>query len=271
MPKNGSGGGGDGYKGGSILPQKKNSKSAKKDARRSLKALAGRIGQHLDSHQWAVCDNFLSHDLIRRVRIEAAMFQEHYEQSEIWVGKQADVGTLLSVPSVRGDKVIWMCGGHKTNSQPEAGVSREVKTMGEIEPCNLQAKAKAPLRRFSALKELVQSCDMLMDELKLKVKRLSGIYERSDAMLANYPGGGSRFARHIDNTTGDGRRLTLLVYLNPGWTKKQGGALRLTPPTTPGTAVDVFPESGRLAMFYSAEMPHEVCPTFGDRHAITIW
>ena len=36
-------------------------------------------------------------------------------------------------------------------------------------------------------------------------------------------------------------------------------------------AVDVYPESGRLAMFLSAEMPHEVMPTFGDRHAITIW
>lgn len=36
-------------------------------------------------------------------------------------------------------------------------------------------------------------------------------------------------------------------------------------------AVDIFPESGRLAMFLSAEMPHEVMPTFGDRHAITIW
>ena len=37
------------------------------------------------------------------------------------------------------------------------------------------------------------------------------------------------------------------------------------------TAVDIYPESGRLAMFLSAEMPHEVMPTFGDRHAITIW
>ena len=37
------------------------------------------------------------------------------------------------------------------------------------------------------------------------------------------------------------------------------------------TAIDIYPESGRLAMFLSAEMPHEVMPTFGDRHAVTIW
>ena len=30
---------------------------------------------------------------------------------------------------------------------------------------------------------------------------VSGLYERSDAMLAIYPGGGARFARHVDNTT----------------------------------------------------------------------
>ncbi len=40
---------------------------------------------------------------------------------------------------------------------------------------------------------------------------------RSDVMLAIYPGGGARFAKHIDNTANDGRRLTLLCYLNPNW------------------------------------------------------
>ena len=29
---------------------------------------------------------------------------------------------------------------------------------------------------------------------------------------------------------GDGRNLTLLMYLNDGWTREQGGALRVYPP-----------------------------------------
>ena len=110
-----------------------------------FKTVAAELGTHLETHGWAVADNFISHDLVRRVRIEAGLFEEHYEQSEIWVGKQADRRTLLSVPSVRGDKVIWMCGGHNHKLSPE-GMSRVVKTKGEIEPCKMQAKARAPMK-----------------------------------------------------------------------------------------------------------------------------
>lgn len=39
------------------------------------------------------------------MRVESGLFRNSFEASEIWVGKQADVGAQLSVPSVRGDKV----------------------------------------------------------------------------------------------------------------------------------------------------------------------
>ena len=35
--------------------------------------------------------------------------------------------------------------------------------------------------------------------------------------------------------------------------------------------VDVLPMAGRLVVFYSSAIAHEVLPTFGDRHALTIW
>jgi hypothetical protein len=107
-----------------------------------------------------------------------------------------------------------MCGAH--TAAPE-GITRVVKTAGEVEPCKLQIKAAAPIRKFAGLKELITSCDKLIEEMKGKVENLNGIYERSDAMLAVYPGEGSRFANHIDNTTEDGRRLTVVMYLNPGF------------------------------------------------------
>ena len=87
-------------------------------------------------------------------------------------------------------------------------------------------------------------------------------------MLAIYPGGGSRFQAHVDNTTGDGRRLTVLCYLNPGWLADDGGALRVHADAGP---VDVLPAAGRLALFYADKMKHEVRPTQRARAAVTLW
>lgn len=103
-----------------------------------------------------------------------------------------------------------------------------------------------------------------------RVKDLGGVKERSDAMMAIYPGGGARFARHIDNTAGDGRRLTVLCYLNPDWEPSQGGALRLWPPDG-SNPVDVYPFCGRLALFYSKTVPHGVQRTMSVRHSVTLW
>ena len=91
---------------------------------------------------------------------------------------------------------------------------------------------------------------------------------RSDGMLAIYPGGGARFQAHVDNTTDDGRRLTVLCYFNEKWHEDHGGALRLHGATGP---VDVLPKAGRLACFYSDLMKHEVRPTHRPRASVTLW
>jgi Rps23 Pro-64 3,4-dihydroxylase Tpa1-like proline 4-hydroxylase len=248
----------------------KKKKKTKKAAQDRFAEVAQKIARHYEENGWAVCDNFLPLELVHQIRMEAGLFTSDYEQSEIWVGKQADVGAHLVVPSVRGDKVLWMCGNHLTRDAAPEGVTRNVKTYGEIEPCRLDVKAKAPLRRFHAMKQVAAAMNNFVDSLKSFAPSLSGIYERSDCMLAIYPGNGARFARHVDNTTGDGRRLSMLVYLNPHWDASMGGCLRLTPPGKPH-AVDILPMCGRLAIFASAEMPHEVMPTYGERHSLTIW
>lgn len=90
-------------------------KAEKNAAKRRIINVARSLGNHLQQHGWAVCDHFLPLDLVRRVRIEACLFQDHYESSEIWVGKGSAVGAQISVKSVRGDRVLWMCGGHRNN------------------------------------------------------------------------------------------------------------------------------------------------------------
>lgn len=84
-----------------------------------------------------------------------------------------------------------MCGGHTQQHGTSAateGVSRAVKTIGEIEPCKLEIKASAPIRRFNALKEVIGACDKIVDELKERVDKVKTVYERSDVMLSIYPG-----------------------------------------------------------------------------------
>ena len=123
----------------------------------------------------------------------------------------------------------------------------------------------------------------VFEHLTPRVRKLAHVVERSDAMLAVYPGQGTRFQRHIDNTASDGRVLTVLVYLNAHWKQDDGGALRVFPANgrTPGAnasapegargVVDVMPECGRMAMFFADEVPHEVRPAHRKRMACTYW
>jgi hypothetical protein len=126
-------------------------KALKKAAKLRSLSLAEQISLHLEEHGWAVVDNVFPLDLIRRVRIEINLFKEHYEQSEIWVGRRSDVGANVHVPSVRGDRVLWMCGGHKSAVE-EAGITRTVEAYGEIEPCRLEIKAVARIQKFLGMK-----------------------------------------------------------------------------------------------------------------------
>lgn len=142
---------------------------------------------------------------------------------------------------------------------------------------------------------------LIMHELAKYVPDLANLSAggRSDAMCAVYPGKGTRFAKHIDNSANDGRRLTSLLYMNNAWVPAMGGCLRLFSPggCRWGTAanmpnrqlyfmhcvsfcwvllsltscsailrlkltgqppVDVLPLGGRVALFWSKTVAHEV-------------
>jgi hypothetical protein len=186
---------------------------------------------------------------------------------------------------------MWMCGGHNSaNSGMYESAGDQPRTKGSLEPCDRKVKNKlfsgggatrvtsSVMSKYSSMRVLLKFVDQLVYEhLKGRVRKLGGVIERSDAMLAVYPGEGTRFQKHVDNTAGDGRVLTVLVYLNTDWKAGYGGALRVFPSQSVArgqegkTAVDVLPECGRLAMFFADEVPHEVRPTRSQRHAVTVW
>ncbi|MCB9779298.1 MAG: 2OG-Fe(II) oxygenase [Alphaproteobacteria bacterium] len=92
---------------------------------------------------------------------------------------------------------------------------------------------------------------------------------RFSVQLASYRGGGVGYARHIDALPGDpNRRFTAILYLNPGWQPADGGLLRAW--TGAGT-VELAPVAGRLVLFRSEGVPHQVLPAVAPRYAATAW
>ena len=108
-----------------------------------------------------------------------------------------------------------------------------------------------------------------MDDLRVHLNRalLLGLHEL-EAHYALYPPG-SGYARHRDRFRDDDARvLSSVVYLNSDWRAEHGGALRLH---LEDGVHDVLPEGGRLVLFLSADVEHEVLPASRARLSIAGW
>jgi SM-20-related protein len=113
----------------------------------------------------------------------------------------------------------------------------------------------------------------LLDELEhlrltLNREALLGLFEL-ELHYAWYPPGAG-YARHVDQPQGrTQRQLSLVLYLNEGWTPGAGGELRLF--ETAGGHQDVTPLAGRLVCFLTPGREHAVLPTQRDRLSISGW
>uniref|UniRef100_A0A8R1ERB6 hypoxia-inducible factor-proline dioxygenase n=1 Tax=Caenorhabditis japonica TaxID=281687 RepID=A0A8R1ERB6_CAEJA len=117
---------------------------------------------------------------------------------------------------------------------------------------------------------LISMIDSVIQHFKKRIDHDIG--GRSRAMLAIYPGNGTRYVKHVDNPVKDGRCITTIYYCNENWDMgKDGGTLRLYPETSM-TPMDIDPRADRLVFFWSDRRnPHEVMPVYRPRFAITIW
>ncbi|HEY8353073.1 MAG TPA: 2OG-Fe(II) oxygenase [Sphingomonadales bacterium] len=110
-----------------------------------------------------------------------------------------------------------------------------------------------------------------MEELRaeLNARLFLGLFEL-EAHFALYPEG-SFYRRHLDSfRAGKNRILSVVYYLNPGWRREDGGILRLWDEKGEPCG-EVLPEAGRLILFLSAAIPHEVMPTRRPRASIACW
>lgn len=130
------------------------------------------------------------------------------------------------------------------------------------------------------LQTLPDLLNISCDEFKVKPFGLS--VSSFNAKLAVTSPGGSVYPLHIDNTqglpAGDTRKLTCIIYLNPEYKEGDGGQLRIF--SGKHKFHDLTPDGGRMVLFWSDEIPHEVLPTAPDadtldqdkdRYALTLW
>ena len=172
----------------------------------------------------------------------------------------------------------------KTNHGEEATVGNQVTDVDRKTFANNQVTKNIrgdmvtwidihPKTRHFAIKKAVTSMNSIIN-LFNKPGNFYGcdIQSRSRVMAACYPGNGARYKQHVDNPTGDGRKLTCILYLNKNYEQKRdGGVLRMHPKDS-GFHFDIQPISGRLVIFWSdSRNPHEVLPVYSERFAISVW
>jgi len=109
-----------------------------------------------------------------------------------------------------------------------------------------------------------------LERLRLRLNREAwlGLFEL-ELHYAWYPPG-TGYARHVDQPHGRGhRRVSLVLYLNDGWTPAAGGELRIFDAADRHREIE--PIAGRLVCFLTADRAHAVLPTQRDRFSISGW
>ena len=189
------------------------------------------IARDVETRGWGCRDDFVDADTARALCAHAARL---YSQGEF---KPAAVGTgsQRSVrPEVRGDEILWI-------------------------DDTRQAPLSEACARFEALR------------LTLNRELALGLFEHEIHYARFAPG--AFYARHVDRFSGDASRvLSTALYLNDGWRGEHGGQLRLHLGGASGPQThDVLPRAGRLVVFLSHEICHEVLPARRERFSLTGW
>ena len=173
-------------------------------------------------------------------------------------------------------------------SADEVGAAREelqrMHTAGELGSVELQKQSNVRNDLVGWLETSVLAAKPALAPVVALLRGIPAEVERHAGWRLSVPplvqaalydgsaGSPSFYHRHLDcgDPSANPRRLTAILYLNPHWdTCAHGGALRAY--LRNGSVRDIAPEAGRLLLFNSCEVPHEVLPAFASRMAITLW
>jgi len=202
------------------------------------------VFRQLVSQNFAILDHFIDPDEARLLRDEVRKLYADGRMTDGKIGTNVAGNLGEFRPDMRTDKMIWMEGN-------EPFVDKYLK--------------RHILRADIFSQKLNLLCQSLAPEHSWEG------FSRCKIMATCYPQDGKRYVAHYDNPNRNGRKVTIILYLNEEWRQGDGGVLRAK---TRGVQVDVAPLFNRLFVFWSdRRVPHEVLPTAKgkDRFAITIW
>lgn len=198
-----------------------------------MEEILDRISAEIYSNSYVVIDGFIDEEFrVALLEEQTRLLNEgKFRQAAVGSGEKKQVRT-----EIRNDQVLWM-----------------------------EADQLTPLQA-AYWEKVDQVRKVLNQRCFLGLKSFEGHFAR-------YPIG-SFYIRHLDQFHQVPHRVvTVILYLNESWGPEDEGALRMYFPQEDGSEriEDVLPVGGRLVVFLSGEIPHEVLPTKKERISITGW
>lgn len=198
-----------------------------------MESISERIASEIYDKSYAIIDDFISEELRVSLLKEQSELLEagKFRIAAVGKGEKKQVRT-----EIRNDQVLW------------------------IDSDNLNKFERQYWAKVEEIRKAInQRCYLGLKSF--------------EAHFARYPIG-SFYVRHMDQFQQVLYRLvTVIIYLNDSWKEEDEGMLRMYLPQEDGSEkiLDVLPKGGRLVVFLSGEIPHEVMPTKKERISITGW
>lgn len=198
-----------------------------------LNPLYEKVIDDLMKQKYSIVDDFFTREEVLALR---TALLEKYDEDRF---KKSAIGNQANekiIDAIRGDFILWL---DEDNTNAAEG------------------QFFAKLNDFKDY--LNRTCFMGIDEKEFH--------------YALYPEG-TYYKRHLDTFQNDSRRkLSMVCYLNSeDWKPEYGGELTIyLDESGSEKAIDVYPVQGRMVVFESQVLEHEVKPVKRERLSITGW
>ena len=210
---------------------------------------ADAMASSLSSSHYSVVDDFLSPDgLTQLVTLLRDELRDGLASGDVAGGRAAGLYARITGQAMpRGDLMRWL-------SPAEASEHPAIQTF------------------LAALDSTVRSLQAA-PQLAAEPQWAGELLQRHEMQVTCYPGNGARYVKHVDNNASAdpasaverrriGRRLTAILYANPGWQEGDGGELRLH---LDQQRVDIAPLANRLGVRVPPCVPPCVSPRVPPR------